>query len=181
MLAPVTGWEFVSLKECGTYPEPVEDADDFEGNARIKALAARDNTGLPASPMIVGLVVDALDGAPACTRAALRAKDATDAQNNAKLLDLMADVPDDERTARLSARSCSSIRTVRKSSPTAAARARSATRRVATMALATTRSSTRMPLTANSTTAEVPSENQRRRHLPSRRGPSRLHPRVREA
>ena len=42
MLAPVTGWEFVSLKECGTYPEPVEDADDFEGNARIKALAARD-------------------------------------------------------------------------------------------------------------------------------------------
>lgn len=34
MLSPVTGWEFVSLKDCGSFPEPVEDADDFEGNAR---------------------------------------------------------------------------------------------------------------------------------------------------
>lgn len=101
MLAPVTGWEFVSLKECGTYPEPVEDADDFEGNARIKALAARDNTGLPALADDSGLVVDALDGAPGVYSSRFAGEDATDAQNNAKLLDLMADVPDDERTAAL--------------------------------------------------------------------------------
>lgn len=100
MLAPVTGWEFVSLKECGTYPEPVEDADDFEGNARIKALAARDNTGLPALADDSGLVVDALDGAPGVYSSRFAGEDATDAQNNAKLLDLMADVPDDERMAR---------------------------------------------------------------------------------
>ncbi len=100
MLAPVTGWEFVSLKDCGSFPEPVEDADDFEGNARIKALAARDNTGLPALADDSGLVVDALDGAPGVFSSRFAGEDATDADNNAKLLDLLADVPDDERTAR---------------------------------------------------------------------------------
>ena len=99
MLAPVTGWEFVSLKECGTYPEPVEDADDFEGNARIKAQAARDNTGLPALADDSGLVVDALDGAPGVYSSRFAGEDATDAQNNAKLLDLMADVPSEQKDA----------------------------------------------------------------------------------
>ena len=100
MLSPVTGWEFVSLKDCGSFPEPVEDADDFEGNARIKALAARDNTGLPALADDSGLVVDALDGAPGVFSSRFAGESATDADNNAKLLELLADVPDDERTAR---------------------------------------------------------------------------------
>ena len=100
MLTPVTGWEFVSLKDCGSFPEPVEDADDFEGNARIKALAARDNTGLPALADDSGLVVDALDGAPGVFSSRFAGESATDADNNAKLLELLADVPDDERTAR---------------------------------------------------------------------------------
>lgn len=100
MLAPVTGWEFVSLGDCGTFPEPIEDADDFEGNARIKAIAARDNTGLPALADDSGLVVDALDGAPGVYSSRFAGEDATDADNNAKLLELLADVPDDERTAR---------------------------------------------------------------------------------
>ena len=42
------GWEFVALKELGDFPEPVEDADSFEGNARIKARAAHEATGLAA-------------------------------------------------------------------------------------------------------------------------------------
>lgn len=100
MLAPVTGWEFVSLGACGSFPEPVEDADSFEGNARIKALAARENTGLPALADDSGLVVDALDGAPGVYSSRFAGEGAMDAENNAKLLELMADVPDDERTAR---------------------------------------------------------------------------------
>lgn len=100
MLAPVTGWEFVSLKQCGPFPEPVEDADSFEGNARIKALAARANTGLPALADDSGLVVDALDGAPGVYSSRFAGEDASDADNNAKLLGLMAAVPDDKRTAR---------------------------------------------------------------------------------
>lgn len=45
-------------------PEPVEDAPDFAGNARIKALAAATATGLPALSDDSGFCVAALDGAP---------------------------------------------------------------------------------------------------------------------
>jgi XTP/dITP diphosphohydrolase len=58
------GYEFVSLSSCGDFPEPVEDGDSFEANARIKAQAAYAETGLPSLADDSGLVVDALDGAP---------------------------------------------------------------------------------------------------------------------
>lgn len=100
MLTPVTGWYFVSLGSCGTFPEPVEDADDFEGNARIKALAARDNTGFAALADDSGLEVDALNGEPGVFSSRFAGEDASDADNNAKLLELLSDVPEEKRTAR---------------------------------------------------------------------------------
>jgi XTP/dITP diphosphohydrolase len=45
-------------------PEPEEDAPDFVGNARIKALAATQATGLPALADDSGFCVAALNGAP---------------------------------------------------------------------------------------------------------------------
>jgi XTP/dITP diphosphohydrolase len=45
-------------------PEPVEDAPDFAGNARLKALAAAAATGHPALSDDSGFGVAALDGAP---------------------------------------------------------------------------------------------------------------------
>jgi non-canonical purine NTP pyrophosphatase (RdgB/HAM1 family) len=45
-------------------PEPEEDAPDFAGNARIKALAAATACGLPALSDDSGFCVAALDGAP---------------------------------------------------------------------------------------------------------------------
>jgi len=45
-------------------PEPVEDAPDFFGNARIKALAATRASGLPALADDSGFCVAALRGAP---------------------------------------------------------------------------------------------------------------------
>ena len=45
-------------------PEPPEDAPDFVGNARIKALAAARATGLPALADNSGFCVAALNGAP---------------------------------------------------------------------------------------------------------------------
>jgi XTP/dITP diphosphohydrolase len=45
-------------------PEPVEDAPDFAGNARIKALAAATAAGLPALSDDSGFCVAALGGAP---------------------------------------------------------------------------------------------------------------------
>ena len=59
------GWEFLTLSQCEPYDEPAEDADTFEGNALIKALAAHEHTGLAALADDSGLAVDALDGAPA--------------------------------------------------------------------------------------------------------------------
>lgn len=99
ILAPLS-WEFVSLGSCGQFPEPVEDADTFEGNARIKALAALEHTGLPALADDSGLEVDALDGRPGVYSSRYAGEDATDEENNDKLLDELADVPDDKHTAR---------------------------------------------------------------------------------
>ncbi len=45
-------------------PEPDEDADSFEGNARIKALAAAQATGLPALADDSGFCVASLNGQP---------------------------------------------------------------------------------------------------------------------
>jgi XTP/dITP diphosphohydrolase len=53
----------VSAAELGL-PEPVEDAPDFVGNARIKALAAARASGLPALSDDSGFRVAGLDGAP---------------------------------------------------------------------------------------------------------------------
>jgi non-canonical purine NTP pyrophosphatase (RdgB/HAM1 family) len=57
------GIEVVSAGDLGL-PEPEEDAPDFAGNARIKALAAAVATGLPALSDDSGFCVAALDGAP---------------------------------------------------------------------------------------------------------------------
>lgn len=94
------GLEVVSLKSCGDFPEPVEDADSFMGNARIKALAAHKNTGLAAIADDSGLIVDALNGAPGVYSSRYAGENATDADNNVKLLRELAEVPADQRTAR---------------------------------------------------------------------------------
>ena len=57
------GLEVVSAGELGL-PEPEEDAPDFVGNARIKALAAARSSGLPALADDSGFCVAALDGRP---------------------------------------------------------------------------------------------------------------------
>jgi XTP/dITP diphosphohydrolase len=62
LLRPI-GIDVVSAGDLGL-PEPPEDAPDFAGNARIKALAAAQATGLPALSDDSGFCVAALDGAP---------------------------------------------------------------------------------------------------------------------
>ena len=95
------GWEFKTLGEAGVESDPAEDADDFLGNARIKALAAHEASGgMAALADDSGLEVDALDGAPGVWSSRYAGEDATDADNNAKLLAELADVPDEKRAAR---------------------------------------------------------------------------------
>jgi XTP/dITP diphosphohydrolase len=62
LVAP-RGLGVVSASALGL-PEPVEDAPDFAGNARIKALAAARGAGLPALADDSGFCVAALAGAP---------------------------------------------------------------------------------------------------------------------
>jgi XTP/dITP diphosphohydrolase len=62
LLSPL-GVTVVSAGELGL-PEPVEDATDFVGNARIKALAATHASGLPALADDSGFCVAALHGTP---------------------------------------------------------------------------------------------------------------------
>jgi XTP/dITP diphosphohydrolase len=62
LLRPL-GVEVVSAGELGL-PEPEEDAPDFAGNARIKAVAAATASGLPALSDDSGFCVAALGGAP---------------------------------------------------------------------------------------------------------------------
>ena len=99
------GWEFKTLAEAGLASDPVEDADSFEGNARIKARAAAEAVraaGLTAAVLAddSGLAVDALDGAPGVYSSRYAGADGDDRANNAKLLAELAAVPDGERTAR---------------------------------------------------------------------------------
>ena len=67
-------------------PDVVEDADTLAGNARLKAIAVCDATGLPALADDTGLEVDALHGAPGVRTARFAGDHATDADNRQKML-----------------------------------------------------------------------------------------------
>ncbi|HEX4530816.1 MAG TPA: RdgB/HAM1 family non-canonical purine NTP pyrophosphatase [Acidimicrobiia bacterium] len=81
-------------------PEVDETGETLEENARLKAVALCDATGLPAVADDTGLSVDALFGAPGVYSARFAGEDATYADNVAKLLRELRDVPGPERTAR---------------------------------------------------------------------------------
>ncbi len=67
-------------------PDVVEDADTLTGNARLKARAIVEATGLPAVADDTGLFVDALDGQPGVHTARYAGQGCTYADNRAKML-----------------------------------------------------------------------------------------------
>jgi XTP/dITP diphosphohydrolase len=81
-------------------PRPDETGSTLIENARIKARAACDRTGLPAIADDTGLEVDALDGRPGVHAARYSGPHATYADNVAKLLAELEGVPAPRRTAR---------------------------------------------------------------------------------
>lgn len=105
-------FEYLTLKDFHQAPKVIENADTFAGNATKKAvelakwLAGRN--AQPAPDFVLaddsGLEVDALNGAPGVFSARFAAMDSSanssDADNNAKLLRLIKDVPLEKRTAR---------------------------------------------------------------------------------
>lgn len=90
-----------SAKELGGMPDVDESAPDFAGNALIKAQALK--ALAPEEAWILaddsGLAVEALNGAPGVRSARYAGEDASDSQNNAKLLGALAGVPAQQRGA----------------------------------------------------------------------------------
>ena len=81
-------------------PEVAETGTTFVENAIIKARHAAAITGLPALADDSGIEVDALGGAPGVYSARFSGDGATDASNNALLVEKLSDVPPDQRGAR---------------------------------------------------------------------------------
>ena len=92
--------ELVSLDDLGIEGEPVEDGRTFATNARIKARFAVMASGLPSLADDSGIEVDALNGAPGVWTRRYAGPDATDGDNNAKLLAALTGLPAERRGAR---------------------------------------------------------------------------------
>ncbi|HKY06288.1 MAG TPA: RdgB/HAM1 family non-canonical purine NTP pyrophosphatase, partial [Blastocatellia bacterium] len=80
--------------------EQIETGSTFAENALLKARHFHKLTRLPTIADDSGLEVEALGGAPGIHSARYGGPDATDADRYKKLLDVLKDVPDDERAAR---------------------------------------------------------------------------------
>ena len=92
--------EVVSPDDLGIPDEPEETGETFETNARIKARFYALRSGLPTLADDSGLEVDALDGGPGVRTRRFAGPDATDADNNVRLLRELAGLPADRRGAR---------------------------------------------------------------------------------
>src|SRR6185437_3130930 len=110
-------YRYLTLADFPGAPKVVEDAGTFTGNATKKAVElAKWFSATRHSPLATrhcfvladdsGLEVDALKGAPGVHSARFaaldsgKAENSSDADNNAKLLRLLKDVPKEKRTAR---------------------------------------------------------------------------------
>ncbi len=100
--ATIPDIRILSLDDIGFGDDIEENGTTFEENALIKARTAMAAGGnrYPAVADDSGLAVDALDGAPGVYSARYAGEHGDDAANNTCLLEHMAKVPDEERTAQ---------------------------------------------------------------------------------
>ncbi|HTX62344.1 MAG TPA: RdgB/HAM1 family non-canonical purine NTP pyrophosphatase [Acidimicrobiales bacterium] len=91
-------------------PEVAETGATLVENARLKAAALAEATGLPAVSDDTGLEVDALDGAPGVFAARYAGAEATYADNVAKLLTNLAARPDPGGSRRARFRTVAMVR-----------------------------------------------------------------------
>ncbi len=99
LLRPL-GIGVLSLAELPPMPDIIEDGDSFAANAVKKARETSRHTGYITMADDSGLIVDALNGLPGINSARFAGDNASDADNNGKLLELLAGVEQGKRTAR---------------------------------------------------------------------------------
>jgi len=92
-------YEVVSLKDLNINVNVVEDQPDFAGNSFKKANEISKLTGEVVLADDSGLEVEALGGQPGVYSARFAGENATDVQNNEKLLSMMSNVPENRRRA----------------------------------------------------------------------------------
>lgn len=96
----IGGLQLTGLADHPSWDAPIEDAEDFEGNARLKALHYARLAGGWVVADDSGLEVDALDLQPGVRSARFSGPQCDDASNNRKLISLLREVPFERRTAR---------------------------------------------------------------------------------
>ncbi len=96
----VSGVEVFGIDDVTSYDEPAECEPTFEGNARLKAVAGVDATGLPSLADDSGLCVDALNSMPGVLSARWSGLVKDDRANNALLLAQLRDTPEQRRGAQ---------------------------------------------------------------------------------
>ncbi len=99
MLKGVPGLDLLSLLDFPDYVQPPEEGLTFEENAILKAVHAAKTLGKWVIADDSGLVVPALQGKPGVYSARYAGEKATDKENRKKLLQDMARLPEEQRTA----------------------------------------------------------------------------------
>lgn len=84
-----TPWEVIGMEDAGVYIDIEENADTFEGNALLKADQVMKQCGEITVADDSGICVNALGGAPGVYSARYAGDNATDLENNLKLLKAM--------------------------------------------------------------------------------------------
>lgn len=87
------------LEDIADLPEIIEDGETFEANAQKKALTVARHSGCLTLADDSGLVVAALDGEPGVYSARYAGPQASDADNNRKLLAALSGLPREQRQA----------------------------------------------------------------------------------
>ena len=101
-LIALSGVRLIALDEAGCPPDddPIEDGATFAANARLKARHYARLIGHPTLADDSGLEVDALGGGPGVRTRRYAGADASDEDNNAKLLAALGNLPPERRRAR---------------------------------------------------------------------------------
>lgn len=100
MILSDLGVKVLSMKEAGVEMDIIEDGTTYEENAEIKAKAIMEATGMLTLADDSGLEIDYLNKEPGVFSARYLGEDTPYSVKNKILIDRLAGVPDEERTAR---------------------------------------------------------------------------------
>jgi len=92
--------QVISMEEAGFDMDVIEDGETFEQNAMKKAIEIMKASGMPVLSDDSGLEVDALDKKPGVYSARFLGESTPFSEKNKKILELLKDVSEKERSAR---------------------------------------------------------------------------------